>query len=104
MAINYFEELKESLEQAAAYARGDASHVRVTVREIPTPEYTPADIVSIRKKAGLTQRALSTALGVSPRTVEAWEAGKNAPSGSSVKLLYLIDTDQDVLEKLVSVG
>ncbi len=30
-------------------------------------------------------------LGVSPKTVEAWEAGKNKPSGSSSRLLELLD-------------
>lgn len=103
MAINYFEELKESLEQAAAYAKGDASRVRVTVREIPTPSYTSTDIANIRKNAGLSQRALATALGVSPRTVEAWEAGKNSPAGSSVKLLYLIEKDNNIVSQLVAV-
>lgn len=103
MSIDYFEELKESLEQAAAYAKGDASRVRVTVREIPTPAYSASDIAALRKKAGLSQRALATALGVSPRTVEAWEAGKNAPSGSSLKLLYLIEKDDDILGKLLAV-
>lgn len=103
MTINYFEELKESLEQAAAYAKGDASRVRVSVREIPTPTYSPADIAALRKKAGLSQRALATALGVSVRTVEAWEIGKNAPSGSSVKLLYLIEKDNNILSRLLAV-
>jgi putative transcriptional regulator len=42
------------------------------------------------------------ALNVSARTVESWEAGKNKPAGSSLKLLYLLETDKNVLKKLVS--
>lgn len=103
MAINYYEELKTSLEEALAYKRGDKTRCRVDVLEIPTPTYTPKDIAALRKKAGLSQRALATALGVSVRTVEAWEAGKNTPSGSSMKLLYLIEKDNNILHQLLAV-
>lgn len=103
MEVNYFEELKEALTEAIAYERGDKTRCRVDVLEIPTPKYSATDIAALRKKAGLSQRALATALGVSPRTVESWEAGKNAPSGSSVKLLYLIEKDNDILHQLVAV-
>jgi putative transcriptional regulator len=46
---------------------------------------------------------LAIALNVSPRTVEAWETGKNKPARSSAKLLYLIERDKNILNELVTV-
>ena len=101
--MNYFDELKKSLEEAVAFAHGDKSRVRVTVRELPVPEYNPADIARVRNALNLSQRGLAIALGVSPRTVEAWEGGRNAPNGSARNLLYLIDQDHSLISQLVAV-
>jgi putative transcriptional regulator len=96
--------LIKSLEQALEYERGDKTKARTLVCEIPTPDYAAKDIVRVRNRYKLSQRGLALALNVSPRTVEAWEAGKNRPAGSSLKLLYLLETDKNVLKKLVSVN
>ena len=99
--FNLFEELKGSLEQAIAFKNGDKSKGRVVVREIPTPEYRGDDVRRIRSDLHISQNGLALALGVSKRTVEAWETGKNAPSNSSNKLLYLIEKDPSIINKLV---
>ena len=41
------------------------------------------DIKEIRSKTGLTQSLFAQWFGVSTRTVEAWESGRNKPSGPS---------------------
>lgn len=92
-----------SLEQAVAYQKGDKSKGRRVVHEIPTPEYKAEDVVRVREKYNLSQRGLAAAMNVSPRTVEAWEAGKNTPAGASAKLLYLLEKDETVIDELVSV-
>jgi putative transcriptional regulator len=102
--FNLGQALVKSLEQAVEYERGDKTKARMLVREIPTPNYAANDIVRVRNRYKLSQRGLALALNVSPRTVEAWEAGKNKPAGSSLKLLYLLETDKNVLEKLVTVN
>lgn len=100
--FDYFEELKQSLEEAAAYKHGDRSRCRVSVREIPVPEYSAADVARTRKSLNLSQRGLAAALGVSARTVEAWESGKNLPSGAAQHLLYLFDCDHSLVDRLVT--
>ena len=102
-SFNLYEELKGSLEEAIAFKAGDKSKGRVMVREIPTPEYTGAEVRRIRTDLQLSQNGLATALGVSKRTVEAWETGKNTPSNSSNKLLYLIEKDNSLINQLVTV-
>jgi len=41
-------------------------------------------------------------LGVSPRTVESWEIGRNVPNGSARNLLYLIDNNDRLVDQLVT--
>ena len=100
----YYESLMAGLEDAVAYIEGDKSRGREVVREIPdpVPEYRAADVVRTRKALNLSQRRLAYALGVSPRTVEAWESGKNEPSGAARHLLYLFETDHSLVERLTA--
>ena len=99
--FNYGDALVEGLKQALTHSKGDRSRSRTTVREIPVPEYSAADILRIRSELRLSQKALACVIGVSPRTVEAWEAGRNAPSGPAARMLFLIEADHSLLDKLV---
>ena len=99
--FNFFEELKQSLEEAVAFKKGDRSRCRVSVTEVPIPEYQAGDVAHIRAVLNLSQRGLAVALGVSVRTVEAWEAGKNPPSGPASHLLYLLEQEPDLVKRLL---
>ena len=99
--FNYGDALIEGLEQALDYAKGNKSRCRTTVLEIPIPEYLADDVFRVRSKLNLSQKALASAVGVSSRTVEAWEAGRNAPSGPAARMLYLIEEDGSLVDKLV---
>jgi putative transcriptional regulator len=101
--FNLGQALVKSLEQAVEFEQGDKTRARTIVREISTPDYAAEDIVRVRDQYKLSQRSLALALNVSLRTIEAWEAGKNKPAGSSLRLLYLIETDANILGKLLSV-
>jgi len=98
----YYDRFKESLEQAVAFKSGDRSKARVSVCEIPVPEYKAADVSRVRSNLRLSQRGLALALGVSPRTVEAWEIGRNEPSGSARNLLYLIERNTTLVDQLIA--
>jgi putative transcriptional regulator len=47
----------------------------------------------------MTQRLFAEALGVSVKTVEAWETGTNSPSGVANRMLGLLMQDNTLLEK-----
>ena len=94
--------LVESLEQALSFAKGNKSRCRVTVHEITVPEFKADDVYRVRSELRLSQKALARALGVSLRTVEAWEAGLNTPSGPAARMLYLIEADHSLLNKLIA--
>lgn len=57
----------------------------------PVGVYTSAQVKNIRVKIGLTQKLFAKYIGVSTKTVEAWEVGRNKPSGPSNRLLWLLD-------------
>lgn len=100
--FNYYDELEKSLQEAVAFQHGDTRRVRVSVRELPIPDYDAAAVLRLRKKLNLSQRGLAAVLGVSPRTVEAWEAGRNTPSGAARNLLYLLEKDSSLIDYLVA--
>lgn len=102
MEKELFESLMSGLEDAVAFAEGDTTRCRVVVRESPVPEYKAEDVARTRKSLNLSQRALASVLGVSTRTVEAWEAGRNEPSGAARHLLYLFDCDHSLVDRLMA--
>lgn len=60
----------------------------------PVGVYTSTQVKNIREKIGLTQKLFAKYIGVSTKTVEAWEAGRNKPSGPSNRLLWLLDMEK----------
>ena len=54
-------------------------------------EYSPENIVSLRKKLKLSQAALASVFNVSPSTIQKWESGHKKPAGASRKLLDIIE-------------
>ena len=96
----YFNELMESAREAAAFAHGDTSRCRVVFRKSPVPVYKAMDVTRTRKSLNLSQKGLANVIGVSPRTVKAWEAGRNEPAGPARRLLYLLDSDPSLLNRI----
>lgn len=100
--FNYFDSLKEEREDIIAFQHGNKSRCRVYIRETVIPRFTAADVRRLRNRLNLSQPALAVAVGVSKRTVEAWEAGANEPSGAASHLLYLIDKQPRLLNELIT--
>ena len=67
---------------------------------LPTVKrYTPAQIKRIRARNKASQAVFAAYLNTSPSTVQKWEQGQKNPSGSSLKLLNLVE--QKGLEVLI---
>ncbi|PIE31137.1 transcriptional regulator [candidate division KSB3 bacterium] len=54
-------------------------------------DYSPKNIISIRKKFNLSQAALASVFNISTSTVQKWEQGVKKPAGSSKKLLDIME-------------
>lgn len=48
---------------------------------------TPDEIRAIRRRLDLNTKEFGALLGVSGRTVENWEMGRNKPTGPAVKII-----------------
>ena len=93
-----FEDLKEGLQEAIDYERGKGSAKRTTYVIDPVKKYSNVDIKKIRNHAGMTQAVFADYLGVSPKTIEAWELGRTHPTGPANRLLdILAQNKQDIL-------
>jgi putative transcriptional regulator len=85
-----FEYLKTGLEQAIEHEQGRGSAKTVTYIISPVTEYSNTDIKKIREQSGMTQKVFAYYMGVSPKTVEAWERGRTHPTGSASRLLDIL--------------
>lgn len=79
-----------------------------TVIEIDVPDFEEVVdnkfVKSLRTDLGLTQKVFGDVLGVAKKTIEKWEQGSNPIKGTAARLLYLINDDYDLVNKLYSVN
>lgn len=96
-----FEDIVSGLNDAISYEKtGIPKSIRTRrVTIAPVPHYRATTIKSIRNTLGLSQLTFAEALGVSKKTVEAWEAGTNIPQGPAQRILELLQKEHDLLEK-----
>lgn len=87
--MSIFDEIKLGLNEAIEFEKGNVQAKKVTLSILPLDTFTPAEIKEIRNKTGLTQVMFAKYMGVSVKTVEAWEAGRNHPEGAACRLLAI---------------
>lgn len=96
---NVYESIMSGLTEAVEDVnRKDKKLRRRVVSIIPVKEYSAAEIQKIRKTTGMSQKLFASYMGVSNKTVEAWEAGINHPSGAASRLLSMIEMDEKLIE------
>lgn len=94
--IDFFSGIMDGLQEALAYKKGKAA-ADTFVRKSSLPAVNAAEV---RASLHMTQKAFAEVLGVSRRTVEAWESGKSTPTPTAKKLMYLIGEDHSLVQKL----
>lgn len=93
-----FDDLKEGIQEAIDFEKGNGKAKTVTFMIEPVKKYSNEDIKRIRNKAGMTQSVFANYMGVSPKTVEAWELGRTHPTGPAYRLLdILAENKEDTL-------
>ena len=97
------EVLIEAATEMLEHAEGKRK-LRAEIVEIePIPDYTPAAIKALRERLFLPQGMFGSIVGVSGKTVEAWEAGTRKPSGSAMRVLAELDTNPGFLDRIICV-
>ena len=91
-----FDDLREGLEEAISYEKGTGKAKTKTYMILPVREYSGKEIREIRKKAGMTQSVFASYMGVSIKTVEAWEGGRTHPTGPVFRLLDILASGEGI--------
>lgn len=95
--IDFFSGIMEGLEEALEYERGKAS-AETFARKKSLPS---VNVAEVRASLDMTQKTFAFMLGVSCRTVEAWECGKSTPTPTAKKLIYLIQKNHSLVDELL---
>ena len=82
--MSVYEDIIRGLQEAVEYEQGTIkSRVHsLTVKNVES--YSSKQIKLIRLSTKMSQTLFAAALGVSVKTVEAWESGRNKPDGPSM--------------------
>lgn len=85
-----FEEVISDLDKTGGK---NLKRTTLTLHIEPIKKYDSTAVKRIRTNNNLTQNLLAKYIGVSKKTVEAWESGRNTPNGPSSRLLEMLDTN-----------
>ncbi len=83
-----FERLKEGLDEAVAYTRGEVE-CRTMIYPSGPPEIDGKTLAALRKRAGLSQVVFAKLLNVSLKTLQSWEQGIRNPSAAAQRLIQV---------------
>lgn len=84
--MDFFNELKTSLEEAVEIKSGKKAPARVARYEI-------ADVKAIREQLNVSQAEMAKALGTSVDTIKSWESRRRNPTGLAAKVLATIQAN-----------
>jgi len=86
--------IRRGLEEAVAYARGEADARKYRVH---VPQRI--DVRAIRTRLGMTQQEFAGRFGFSVNTLRHWEHGKRQPEGPTRAYLLVIDRAPRTVQK-----
>ena len=97
-----YEDIRQGLEEAIAFERGDPDVVAETVvrkmKVQPVPDFSPNEIKDIRLKSAMTQSVFAACIGVTKKAVESWEGGRSHPDGAARRTLSLMSRNPHFAE------
>lgn len=94
----FYDEIMASINETMEAGRGQ---LRETVFIKPVKKYNAEGVKKVRKSLHMTQAVFAGMIGVSQKTVEAWESGRNVPMGPASRVLDLLESDSSVAERFV---
>ncbi|MCR5595246.1 MAG: helix-turn-helix domain-containing protein [Lachnospiraceae bacterium] len=104
MNSTLFEDLKAGLEEAIDNEKGIGKAKTQVLMIAPVKKYTNEEIKAIRNRAGMTQSVFANYMGVSKKTVEAWELGRTHPTGPAYRLIYMLEQGKESEMSFISVN
>lgn len=88
-------------EHSPGAAPSEKSSIRLDLRSVEIPPrpkpMKPSDIRALRESLNASQTLFAQLLNVSSNAVESWEQGLREPRQATLKLLYIVRKNPDVL-------
>lgn len=91
--MNFFDDLKASLEEAVDIKNGVKAPANVS-------RYDIADVKAIREQLNVSQGEMAKALGTSIDTIKSWELKRRNPTGLAAKVLATIQANPAFFREL----
>ncbi len=89
----FYDKIARGLNEAIAFEKGELSAKTTKLTVTPLSSFDSNEIKAIRASVGMTQAVFAAYMGVSKKTVEAWESGHNHPAGAACRLLSITKAD-----------
>lgn len=97
---NVYKSIMTGLTEAVEDSKSTPNKLnRRIVTILPVKQYRAEEVKKIRNATGMSQKVFAGYLGVSEKAVEAWEAGRNQPSGVASRLLNMMEMDEKLTEE-----
>lgn len=93
----FFNELKESMEQGLEHAKGKRSDLRTTILPKPPRKMAGKEIAALRASLHQSQSVFAQGLNVSVKTVQSWESGARNPDNAALKLLSIAEEHPEIV-------
>ena len=84
----FFDEIMSSIDETIEASK--KNRLKETIIIKPVKKYNAEGVKQIRHSLNMTQAVFAGMMGVSQKTVEAWESGRNVPMGPASRLLDLL--------------
>lgn len=97
--MNVYESIMQGLSEAVEYEKGNLKANTTKISVAPLPEIQGTEVRNIRMSLEMTQVIFAQIMGVSVKTVEAWEGGRCEPNGTARRMLSMLKSDPKLPEK-----
>ncbi len=97
--MSIFDSIVRGLDESIKIEKGELKATKHVIKIEEIKSFSNVEVKSIRTQLNLTQVLFAQLLGVSAKTVEAWEKGTNKPNGTARRMLNLLKIDPKLPEK-----
>jgi putative transcriptional regulator len=100
---NLFGEIMEGLQALARAQEGKRTLRTHVVPFNPPPEFTPLELMQVRKTLQLSRAVFANCLRTNLRTLENWEQGRARPNAQAALLIGLVRKFPDTVQRLAAI-
>ena len=93
MNMDVYKSIITGLHEAVGYEKGTVKARKAKCTVNPASDFNAQEIKSVRNTLQMTQATFAAVMGVSTKTVEAWEASTNTPIGTARRMLSMLKAD-----------